>query len=339
MTSRAAARVPVDWQVEARSGIGSAALARAVHTQPGVTRALPVSFARTAALKSTSGGSTQTTGAGRVLGLPVGYAAAFPGEIRTLSGTGDGVLLAQQTAANLHSKPGDTVQIAQSGGRFASVRIDGVVDLPAADSLFQQVGAPTGAQPQAPPDNVVLLPQPIFDRIERSAVVTTQVHAGLDRRLPASPNAAFTQVSGAARNLETKLAGQGLVGDNLGSALDKAREDALYAQLLFLFLGVPGAILAGLITATVAAAGADRRRRDAALLRTRGATTGRIVRIALSESALAGAAGVAVGLGAAGLIGASAFGTAGFGATTRTAALWAIGAGAVGFTIAALAIA
>src|SRR5204863_294994 len=91
-----------------------------------------------------------------------------------------------------------TVQIAQHGGRFASVRIGGVVDLPAADSLFQQVGAPVGAQPQAPPDNVVLLPQPTFAGIERGANVTTQIHAGLDRRLPASPGAALAGLAIAA---------------------------------------------------------------------------------------------------------------------------------------------
>ena len=108
----------------------------------------------------------------------------------------------------------------------------------------------------------------------RGAPVTTQVHAALSHALPGSPSAAFTQVSGDARNLETRLAGAGLVGDNLGTALDKARQDALYAQLLFLFLGVPGAVLAGLVTASIASAGADRRRRDSALLRTRGASTG-----------------------------------------------------------------
>ena len=43
----------------------------------------------------------------------------------------------------------------------------------------------------------------------------------------------------------------------------------------------PGAVLAGLVTASIASAGADRRRRDAALLRTRGASTRRLVRLAL----------------------------------------------------------
>jgi putative ABC transport system permease protein len=339
MTDRAIARVPVDWQVEVKGGAKPGDVLAAVQKRPGVTRALPVAFARTTGLEATSGGSTQQTGAGRVLGLPDGYARAFPGEIRVLSGSGTGVLLAQQTAANLHAKPGDTVRIGLPGGGAAPVKVDGVVDLPAADSLFQDVGAPVGAQPQAPPDNVILLPRQTFDGAVGGAPVTEQVHAALAHRLPGSPSAAFTQVSGAARNLETQLAGTGLVGDNLGTALDAARKDALYAELLFLFLGVPGAILAGLVTASIAAAGADRRRRDAALLRTRGASTRQLVRVALAETALAGGLGVAAGLGGALLIGSAAFGTASFGASTLAAALWAGGAAAAGLGIAAASIA
>ena len=129
------------------------------------------------------------------------------------------------------------------------------------------------------------------------------------------------------------------MGDNLGSALDKARSDALYAQLLFLFLGVPGAILAALVTASVASAGADRRRRELALLRTRGASTRRLTRVALAETALAGGLGVAVGLAAALAIGAAAFGTASFGAGTVSALLWGGGAALAGLATAAGAIA
>lgn len=340
MTQRAAARVPVDWQVEARNGVAPAKLLGAVSRQPGVTRALPVSFATTTGLSASSGPTTQKTGPGRVLGLPDGYAQAFPGQIRVLAGSASGVLLAQQTAANLHAKPGDKVTIGgSSGGAPATVTVDGVVDLPAIDSLFQQVGAPAGAQPNAPPDNVILLPQRSFSTVEAGRPVVTQVHALLSHALPASPSTAYTQVTGNARNLETRLVGAGLVGDNLGAALGKARQDALYAQLLFLFLGVPGAILAGLVTASIASAGADRRRRDAALLRTRGASTRQLVHVALAESALAGGLGVAAGLGVALAIGGAAFGTASFGASTTAAVLWAGGAAAAGLLIAAGAIA
>jgi putative ABC transport system permease protein len=339
MTGRAVSRVAVDWQVEAQNGAKPADVVATVRHQPGVTRALPVSFAATTGLSATSGGSTQQTGPGKVLGLPAGYDRVFPGEIRVLAGSGSGVLLAQQTAANLHAKPGDTISIGRPGAGPAPVKVDGVVELPAADSLFQTVGAPVGAQPQAPPDNVVLLPQPVFDRVERGAPVTTQVHARLSHALPGSPGAAYTQVSGNARNLETHLAGAGRVGDNLSTALDGARQDALYAELLFLFLGVPGAILAGLITASIAAAGADRRRRDTALLRTRGASSRQLVRVALGETALAGGLGALTGLAAALLIGAAAFGTASFGASPLAAALWAGGAAAAGLSIAAASIA
>ncbi len=338
MTERAAGRVPVDWQVEAANGASPGAVLARVRSQPGVLRALPVGFANTSGLDASSGGSTQTTGPGEVLGLPPGYARSFPGELRVLSGSGSGALLAQQTAANLHAKPGDTVRIGLPGGRSASVRIAGVVDLPAADSLFQQVGAPVGAQPQAPPDNVVLLPRRAFDTAMRGVPATEQVHAVLSHRLPGSPSAAFAQVSGNARNLETRLAGAGLVGDNLGSVLDKARQDALYAQLLFLFLGVPGAVLAGLVTASIASAGADRRRTDFALLRTRGASTARLLQLSLAEAAFAGGAGVAIGLVAALAIGATAFGAASFGAGPVAAVLWAGGSAVAGLAIAAASI-
>ena len=158
MTQRAIGQVPVDWQVEAQSGSNPADVLARTRRQPGVARALPVAFAPTSGLRARSGGSTQQTGPGRVLGLPDGYAKAFPGVLRVLAGSGTGVLLYQQTASNLHARPGDTITIGRPGGGSARVKVDGVVDLPSIDSLFQKVGAPVGAQPQAPPDNVVLLP-------------------------------------------------------------------------------------------------------------------------------------------------------------------------------------
>ena len=342
MTGRAASGVAVDWQVQTQNAASPGGVLRAVSSYPRVTKALPVGIADTTGLTATAAGSTQQTGPGKIVGLPTGYSSAFPGELRTLSGRGTGVLLAQQTAANLHARPGDTISIGRAGTTAAKVRVDGVVDLPQADSFFQQVGAPVGAQPQAPPDNVILLPQQTFAAVTAplpADQVAHQIHAALTRALPGSPSTAYTQVSGAARNLETKLAGTGLVGDNLGTALDQARKDALYAQLLFLFLGIPGAIIAGLLTASIAAAGADRRRRDAALLRTRGASTRRLVTLALGETALAAGTGIALGVGAAVLIGSSTFGTASFGASTLSAVLWSVGSGLAGLAIAAAAIA
>lgn len=343
MTTRAIARVAVDWQVQAAAGADLAKVAEQVASFPGVTATELVSFGATPSLSSTVGGSTQTTGAGVVLGLPDSYRSTFGAEIRQLTGARTGVLLAQQTAANLHAAVGDTVTIDRPGVGPVDVRVDGVVELPQADSLFQAVGAPVGAQPQAPPDNVILLPAPrwheLFDPVvaARPESVHTQVHTRLAHDLPTDPAAAFDKVSGSARNLEVRLAGTGLVGNNLGATLDAARNDALYSQVLFLFLGLPGVVLAALLTATVADSSATRRRADQALLRSRGATTSDLVRLGLVEAAAVGVAGAVVGLGVAAAIGTVAFGSAGFGAGTAATA-WMVGAALCGLLIAAATI-
>jgi putative ABC transport system permease protein len=345
MTRRAVARVAVDWQVETRPGADPAAVLTAVRAHPGVRQALPVGFATTTGFEAATGGTTQTTGAGVVLGLPDQYRTVFPGELRDLAGAGTGVLLAQQTAANLHAVPGDVVTIGRAGLPPVTVQVEGVVDLPQADSLFQTVGAPAGAQPQAPPDNVLLLPEArwrdLFDPLAaaRPDLVQTQVHTRLDRALPGDPAAAYTTISGRARNLEVGLAGTGVVGDNLAAALSAARADSLYAQVLFLFLGLPGAVLAGLLTASVAGAGAEHRRREQALLRVRGATTARLVRLAILEACAVGVVGAAAGLALALAVGRLAFGTAGFGGTPVAAIGWAGGAALAGLAIAAATVA
>ncbi len=345
MTARATARVPVDWQVEAQPGADPAAVLDTTAKASGVKAALPVGFASTQSLSASAGGSAPTGGSGVVLGLPDGYTTTFPGELRGLNGAPDGVLLSQQGAANLHVAPGDTVAIDRAGLDPVSVPVDGIVALPAADSLFQKVGAPPSAQRTAPPDNVLMVPESqwhqMFDPLAQSRpdLVRTQVHARLSHALPADPAAAYDQVTAAANNLEARLAGGGLVGDNLGATLSAARSDALYAQVLFLFLGLPGAVLAGLLTLAVAGSGADRRRREQALLRTRGATTRRLVGLGLLEAALVGGVGAAVGIGAALVVGWVEFDTISFGATTAAAVGWATAAALLGVAIACLAIA
>ena len=345
MTARSVAGVPVDWQVEAALGADPAVVAATVSADPHVRASEVVGFADAAGFSASTGGTTQTTGAGVVLGLPDGYRTAFPGEIRTLLGPDQGVLLTQQTAANLHVAPGDTVSISRAGLPPATVQVDGVVELPQADSLFQKVGLPPGSQPQAPPDNVIILPaadwHDAFDPVAsvRPDEVRTQVHVRVDHGLPTDPSAAYTTVTGQARNLEVKLAGTGVVGDNLGAALDAARSDALYSQVLFLFLGLPGAVLAALLTATFAASGAQRRRAEQALLRTRGASVRTVTRLALVETAviatLAGVLGIAIATLTTRLV----FHSWRIGSTPVQGIAWSIGAVVAGALIAALVIA
>src|SRR5260221_1331854 len=340
MTRQALAGVVVDWQVQLAPGAAAASAGRAIAGAPGVVKSLPVGYARTPVWPGTGGGGIQVTGLGKVLGLPPGYSAAFPGEIRYLVGARSGVLLAQQTAANLHASVGTVVAIGRKGLPPANVVVRGIVDLPAADSMFQAVGAPPGVSLQAPPDNVVLLPQAVWQRDftqlgnDEPGAVYAQYDVALSPRLAPDPAAAFTDVTARAKNLEVRLAGAGAVGDNLAAQLDAARKDALYAQLLFLFLGVPGAVLAALLTAIIAAAGGDRRRREQALLRIRGASPRRIIWFAATEALLVGILGAVIGLIGAMLAGRLAFGVTRFGATTSQAVFWGALAAVAGFGLA-----
>ncbi|HSR84758.1 MAG TPA: ABC transporter permease [Streptosporangiaceae bacterium] len=340
MTRQAAAGIVVDWQVQVAPGADVGSVGRVIASAPGVLRSLPVSYASATGLSATAGGTTQTTGAGEVLGLPAGYSAAFPGEIRYLTGARTGVLLAQQTAANLHASPGTTIVIGRPGLPPVHVVVRGIVDLPAADSMFQAVGSPPGSSLQAPPDNVVLLPQALWQQsfgllgAKPLAAVHSQYHVKLSSALAPDPATAYADVTGRAKNLEVKLAGAGLVGNNLAAQLDAARKDALYAQLLFLFLGIPGAVLAAALTAMIAASGGERRRREQALLRIRGATPRQIVRLAAAEALLVGILGAGLGLLGAALAGRLAFGVTRFGATTGQAIVWGLLAGLTGVVLA-----
>jgi putative ABC transport system permease protein len=344
MTARALRSVAVDWQVEVQPGIQPATILDTVRSTPGVNAALPVGFAHSAGFVAQTTGSTQTTGPAMVLGIPANYREQFPGVLRTLVGADSGVLIAQQTAANLHVVPGDTVRIGRAGMTPVEVKVDGVVDLPQADSLFQKVGAPVGAQPVAPPDNVLILGEAQWHRMfdpmagPRADLVSTQIHSALDHALPSDPGSAYTAVNAAAHNLEARSAGGAQVGDNLGAALGAARSDAAYARVLFLFLGLPAAILAGLLTAAVVTAGAGQRRRDQALLRARGATRRQLVRMAAAEAAVVGVVGSAVGLAAAALIGLAMFGSPGLGASAGSTAAWAAASAMVGLGTAAASV-
>lgn len=303
MTRRALGDVPVDWQIEIVPGANASQVEASLRHAAPILTADPVGYASVTGFTATSGGTTQTTGAGKVLGITASYWKDFPAAVRPLVGSMTGILIAQQTAANLHVTVGDTVSVTLMARPAVTAQIDGIIDLPQADSLFQAVGVPAGAAPQAPPDNVLVIPMATWHQWfdPQSAVrpdsVRMQLHVRLDKtNLPQDPRDAFVHVQQAAHNFEARVAGSAIAGDNLAARLDAVREDALYARILFLFLGVPGAILAIILTFAVSATGGDRRRREQALLRVRGATTGTILRLEMLEAIIVSVLAVIVAL-------------------------------------------
>ncbi len=297
LATRAAARVPVDWQVQVTPQGRPADVAASLAKTPDVRSVLPVSLAQVPALESTSASGTRTTGQAYVVALPPAYSQAAPAEIRYLLGSHAGILLQQQTAANLAAGPGSAVTVTLPAGGRRTVQVDGVADLPQADSFFQVIGAPPGAGATAPPDNVLLVPPEEFAALTRGATVIHQFHVSFGHTtLPHDPAAAAGLLTQRANHFQAQVAGGALVGNNLGAALSAAREDALYAQLLILLLGVPGLALAAVVAALVVALRGERRRREVALLRLRGAGPGQLLRIVAGESALTGGVGVLLGV-------------------------------------------
>lgn len=318
MTRRAVADVPIDWQVEAVPSADHQAIVEAIRKAAPIFLMHQVQYAQADGFEAQTSDTTQETGPGKVIAFDKDYDRDFPRELRWLAGKRSGVLIAQQTAANLHVGPGDKVLIKRIGLPPAAVVVDGVVDLPDADALFQGVGLPPQAAPHAPPDNVVILPLADWHRIfdeqqtKRPDTIRTQFHVRLVHgQLPTDPTTAYKVVEGQSRNLEARVAGQALVSNNLGSRLDAVRSDALYATVLFLFLGVPGVVLAVMLTVSFAAAGSGLRSQEQSLLRIQGASDSKALLLWLSEpfaiSTIATLLGLALSLAFTGLSGSHVF--------------------------------
>jgi len=299
MTAEAISALPIDWQILLNSPADEEEVRAAIQKADPQATMEPVLYADVPALVAKTGETVQTTGTATVLGVYPYYINTFRTEVAPMVGVDHGVLAAQQTASNLHVSVGDRVTIQRAGGLPpVDVRIEGIISLPDAGSIFQKIGAPPGASPQAPPDNVIVLPvqkwRDLF--LEQMAVqpdsARSEVHVRTARLdLPPTPEAAYAWELGRAHHLELSMTGRGVVGDNLAARLASVRVDALYARVLFLFLGLPGLLVAALLTLGIASSGAARRRQQQALLRTRGASVRMILTLASAEAAFAGIGG------------------------------------------------
>ncbi len=303
MTARAVANVGPYWQVQL---VGTTDASNAMESLKAVVdnaKTEGVDYADVTGFTASTGGTVQSTGAGKVVGLAASYFKTFPKQGRLLAGIWDGVLLAQQTAANLHAGPGDKITISRLGQPQSEVTVAGVIEMPSADQFFQVVNGTAQTAGNAPPDNVLLLPtdqwQSLFgQQLENlPQAAQRQIHANFSAAtLPPDPVAAFVEATGLSNNLLAKLAGEGVITNNLAARLDGVRQDALFAKVLFLFLGVPGAAVALLLTIVLMQASAERRRQEIGLLQLRGFPSMRILGFASIEGMIIGAFGVAFGI-------------------------------------------
>jgi putative ABC transport system permease protein len=324
MTRAAVRGVQLDWQGAVPSYGAAVSAARVTAHDPAVARAFPVATAPFGGIVRRSRAGTIRAGAGAILAVPRGYTRQIHAFRFLRGGMRPGqVVLDQQLAATLQAQPGDTVLMRPAAGRApVPLRVSGIAVVGGADVLFQPLDPLVGPAPAQPPSNLAIVPVETFlkriapklpVRAPATAAAASvpgvpvgvqwQVHAQLKPdALRGSPAQALTAATRIRNRVERSLTGRVQYVDNLGDALTTAAGDALYAEALFIMLGVPGA-LAALGLAYLAALGAaERERRELALLRARGASRRELVALAAVESLalglLAGVAGAAAALAA-----------------------------------------
>ncbi len=257
----------------------------------------------------------------RVFAFDQQYLDHYP-SIQVVAGEpdGSGALLSVEAARALGAEPGAPVAITVPG-RVAplTLPVSGIVDLAHAQALFQSRKASDLEAFLYVPNAVVVPPStfrdeivPAFDRAR--ATVGTIVKSAplaeadvlLDRGpLQADPATALRQTAAVARSIDEIAPGQGYVIDNISNALTVASADAATGRRMFLFLGLPGALLAAFLAAYGASILALTERREHAVLRVRGADRKTLRTIVLTKAAVIAVVGSVAGV-ALGLISAAA---------------------------------
>jgi len=283
---------------------------------PAVARSEP--FAATNVVVETPGAGKWTA---RLIAVDPSYFAGRPW-LRVVRGKpGGGALLDEA----LRNTPGfasaATVSIALPGDApklSLSLPVTGAVDLRQATTWFSIPYGDVQGDVVAVPRSIVIdfstfardiLPvlqewathggiSPVFDPGSTDLPpVSLESHVTVDHAAyPPNPSRA-TAWSGQLRSLlERRAAGSILVADNAAETLVTAQSDATNAKILFLLLGIPGVLAAGALGLAAGSALAEANRREEALLRLRGATSGQVLRLATADAAVVGLAGSVVGL-------------------------------------------
>ena len=129
---------------------------------------------------------------------------------------------------------------------------------------------------------------------------SVELHLAIDHgAYPTDPGRAARWSAALQRTLERRAPGTIIVADNAAEPLDEASVDATNAKVPFLLLGIPGALVAGALGVSAAAALEEAFGRENALLRLRGTTDAQLAMLAILQGAVAWLAGSVIGLGVA----------------------------------------
>ncbi len=263
--------------------------------------------------------TSSAVGPVRVFAFDERYQAHYP-SIRIVDGGFDpgSALVSVEAARTLAAEPGDTVELSVPGrGAPLPLQVGGVVDLARAQPLFSSRKATKLEEFLYVPEAIVVTHEmfrdeiiPAFAKARASvgsvikSVPQLELDVLVDRtRLEADPGTALEQTRRIAGAIERIGPGQGYLIDNISNTLAVARDDAAVGKRMFLFLGLPGVLLAAFLAAYAGSLLASAQRREQANLRVRGAHRGHLRAIAVYKAmAFAGIGavlGIALGMGSA----------------------------------------
>ncbi len=292
------------------SSVGLDELASRIAAVPGVARASQLSIADLGVDAVSAQGRT-APGAAKVFGFDDGY--ADPDEtIVIVDGTltADGAVLSAEAAARLGVARGDVVTVRLPDGSSIERPITGTADLSRSRSLFSSRRGGDLETFIYTPYAVILSPADfaasVLPAYERAAAdgsgrlknpVLREIDVTVERELlDADPASALVQTRRIAADVTAVADHQDFVLDNITNTLSVAAADAAVAKRLFVFLGVPGGLLAAMLAAYAGNVLAEAQRREQATLRIRGAGRSHLVRMLTARTALLTATGSLLGM-------------------------------------------
>ncbi len=287
-----------------------AELARLVGRVPGVASAKQLSFAELGS-DLISAGSAVASGPGKILGFDDSYARRDP-TIRITRGqlSPSGAVISAEAARALRADIGSRVSVTLPDASTMELPVTGIADLSRARSLFSSRRGGDLETFVYTRNSVVVSPErfeatvlPAYERAAttRGARLKTppvrEIDVRLNRsRLAADPATAAEEARQIGRAITAVAAHQDYLLNNISNTLDVAAGDALVAKRLFIFLGLPGGVLAAMLAAYAGTVLAEAQRREQATLRIRGASRRHLLRMLALRTAILTTIGAVLGL-------------------------------------------
>ncbi|HYM57223.1 MAG TPA: FtsX-like permease family protein [Solirubrobacteraceae bacterium] len=279
---------------------------------PGVAAADGLSFVDLPPGSLRAGGST-VRGPVRVFAFDRRYQEHYP-SIRVASGSfrPGSALLSAEAARALAAGPGATVELRVPGRPGPlSLPVSGVTDLARAKPLFYSRKTNKLEDFLYVPDAVIVTPRAFEHTIVPAFRAANAARGSLIKSLPArevdvlvdrsrlhsDPARALAQTKAVARSINRVAPGQDYLIDNVSNALEVARDDAVVGRRMFVFLGLPGVLLAAFLAAYAGSILASTLRREQANLRIRGAHRGHLRRMLAYRTLAFAGLGSVVGTG------------------------------------------